>query len=93
MNTNYDTFWREKKDFCQNHDSDYTVCTSPMDEYGRWHKTYLFTDGAVWSELMTPEFETAYTEVHGVRVEVEVKMLKTEYWSTEQGSKYYWEKF
>lgn len=64
-----------------------------MDEYGRYWKTYVFVDGAVWYEAMCPTYEQAEVEVKMVKITVEIKMLRTEFWSTESGSKYYYEKF
>lgn len=64
-----------------------------MDEYGRYWKTYVFTDGAVWYEAMCPTYEQVEVEVKMVIITVEIKMLRTEFWSTESGSKYYYERF
>lgn len=78
--------------------SDWTVETSPMDEYGRYHKTYACTDGAVWTEINEPVYETAEAEVEvkGVKftIKQEVKLFRTEGWSTENPTSIYcYEKF
>lgn len=93
MITTYTQYSEEKLNFFRKHDSDYTVDTTPMDEYGRYWKTYSFTDGAKWYEAMSPEYVSQKIEVKLVKVNVEVKMFRTEYWSTEEPSKYYYEKF
>lgn len=93
MTVNYKQYEQEKRAFFEKHKYDYRVETSQMDEYGRYQKTYMFEDGATWYELMSPTTEHVEVEVRLVSVTVEVKMLRTEYWSTETKSKYYYEKF
>lgn len=83
--------------FLHRHD-DWKVETSPMDEYGRYHKTYICTDGAVWTEVNEPEYATASAEVEvkGVKVKIEqqVKLFRTEGWSTDDATSIYcYEKF
>lgn len=72
---------------------DWKVETSPMDEYGRYHKTYACTDGAVWTEINEPEYQTVdvETEVRGLTVKIkqEVKLFRTEAWSTEDATSIY----
>lgn len=88
----------EKKiEFLHRHD-DWKVTTSPMDEYGVYHKTYVCTDGAVWNEVNSPVYERAEaeTEVKGVKVVLReyVKLLCTEGWSTDDShSIYCYERF
>lgn len=90
--------WREytkaKKDFMWKHDNDFRVETSPMDEYGRYYKTYICADGALWYEIMTPTYETGTAFIRGCEVKVEIKMLRTEFYSSDDSeSKYYYERF
>ena len=78
--------------------SDWTVEISPVDEYGRYHKTYACTDGAVWTEINEPVYETAEAEVEvkGVKftIKQEVKLFRTEAWSTDDATSIYcFEKF
>ena len=67
--------------------ADWRVETSPMDEYGRYHKTYIFTDGAVLYEINTPITVTAEAEtvVKGITVKItqDVELLETECWNTD----------
>lgn len=93
MTTTYKEYSEERKTFFEKHDNDYCIYTSSLDEYNRYTKVYQFIDGAVWYELMTPVIETKVVEICKVNVEVEVKLLKTEYWSSESESKYYYEKY
>ena len=94
MTVNYNTYNEEKKVFFKKHHNDFRCDTSSMDEYGRYWKTYSFEDGAQWCEAMSPTYETAEVEIKFVKVKVEVKMLRTEFWNTDDASsKFYFEKF
>ena len=87
---------KKKIDFLHRHD-DWKVETSPMNEYGQYHKTYVCTDGAVWYEVNTPVIENVETEVEvkGVKVTLraDVKLLCTEGWSTDNASIYCYESY
>ena len=81
----------EKRNFFKKHGNKYKVFTSPMDEYGTYAKTYVFEDDiAAWSERYSHEETTASVEIADKKawVNVTVKLFKTEFWSTEGGSKY-----
>lgn len=91
--TTYKEYLESKTAFFQKHNYDYKLNTSGMDEYGRYYKDYIFEDGATWYEAMTPTYEKETVTIRRVQVEVEVKMLRTEYWSNDHASKYYYEKF
>lgn len=93
MTVDYKTYMTEKMDFVSKHNHDFIIETSPMDDYGCYYKTYIFADGAMWYEKMSPEVCPAIAEVHGVKCKVEVKLFKTEFWSSEAGSKFYYEQF
>lgn len=94
MTVNYREYNNDKQAFFKNHKNDFQCTTSPMDEYGCYHKEYVFTDNAIWYEVMSPEYVKASVEIKLVNVDVEVKMLRTEYWNTDNASsKYYYEKF
>lgn len=95
MTVTYKEYMEDKKAFFEKHDYDYTVDTSLMDEYGRYYKTYNFSDGAQWFEAMSPVTVTKTVEVEmvKVKVDVDIKLFRTEYWNTKSGSKYYFEKF
>lgn len=94
MIVNYNTYNEEKKAFFKKHHNDFRCDTSSMDEYGRYRKTYTFEDGAQWYEEMSPTYETVEVEIKLVKVKVEVKMFRTEFWNTDNASsKFYFEKF
>ena len=86
-------YTEDKKNFFEKHDYDYSVETSPMNQYGEYSKVYSFADGAAWCEHMSPYYATEEIEVKLVKVTVDVKLFRTEYWSTEAPSKYYYERF
>lgn len=93
----YETYMADKKAFLKKH-PDWTVDTSSMDEYGRYSKQYMSTDGAIFTEEMYPCWETAEAEVelHGVKVTLkdDIKMMRTEYYSTDDSeSRYYYERW
>lgn len=89
----YEEYTAKKMAFIKKHNGDWRVETSPMDEYGVYYKTYLFEDGAVWYERMSPKYEKVQVEVKRVKTTVEVKLFETEFWSTESGSELYYERF
>ena len=93
MTVTFKEYESDKKRFFTKHNYNYECETSPMDEYGVYHKVYTFKDGATWYETMMPTYEKTEVEIKKVIVKVEVKMLRTEYWSSEAGSKYYYEQF
>ena len=76
---NYQEYDELKMAFIKKHKYDYKIDTSPMDEYGRYYKDYIFADGAYWHETMMPVYETVTVEVHKCNVSVEVKFLRTEF--------------
>jgi len=96
--TTYKEYIKEKTAFFGRHDCDFHCDTTPMDNCGRYLKSYDFVDGAQWVEVMSPEVCKKTMEVVVkkcvVSVEVEVEMLRTEYYSTDDAcSKFYFEKF
>lgn len=84
---------KEKISFLHRH-NDWKVETSPMDEYGTYHKTYTCEDGAVWNEVIRPIWDSIYTEVRKVKVNIGIKLLETEGWNTDNAQSIYcYEKF
>ena len=88
-----------KNAFIQKHSkSDWRVETSPMDNDGKYVKTYIFEDGAQLVEVNRPVYETVEieTEVKGVKVVLKetVKLFETECWNTDNAKSVKWyEKF
>ena len=93
MTVDYNGYMNEKIEFISKHNHDFIVETSPMDDYGCYYKTYIFADGAMWYEKMSPQTVPAIAEAHGVKCKVDVKLFCTEFWSTESGSKFYYTEF
>lgn len=94
MTVTFKQYDDEKTAFFEKHNNDFKVDTTPMDEYGRYWKTYTFKDGAIWWEAMGPSYEKVVVEVQLVKITMSIKMFRTEYWNSENPtSKYYYEKF
>lgn len=93
MTVTYEEYITDKDNFFKKHKGAFNVKITKPDEYGRYNKTYSFEDGSQWYESMSPEYVTAKVEVKKVNVDVEIKMFRTEYSSTESASKYYYKKF
>lgn len=90
----YKGYAEAKQKFMEAHEYDYRIETSPMDEYGRYYKNYIFEDGAIWYETMMPVYETVTVEVHKCTVSTEIKFFRTEFWSSDDAeSCFYYEKF
>ena len=92
------TVLQYKKLWIANHNNvDWHVDTSPMDQYGRYVKTYTFEDGFQLTEVNEPAYETVELdyEVRGVKIHEfkTVKLFRTEIWTTESSSEVFYEKF
>ena len=72
---------------------DWKVETSPMDEYGKYVKTYICDNGNVITEVNRPIYETVDVEVKGVKTQVQVKLFESEMFSNKWGSVFTYEKF
>lgn len=82
-----------KKEFLSKHHNEFKVTTQPMmnDSYV---KLYECDDGATLYEVNSPSYEKAVASVHGIEVEVEIKLLKTELWNTDNSeSVFFWSKY
>lgn len=85
------TYIDYKNEFIRKHNNaDWTVHTTPMNEYGQYSKNYVFTDGATLIEINRPVWETVKveTEVKGIKVviEQEIKLMETEVWNTDDAT-------
>lgn len=92
-NVTYQTYMSDKMAFIKKHGDEWTLDTSPLDEYGRYMKTYIFEDGAVFYELMGKVVEEVEVRHRGLSFKVQVEMYRTEYWSTEFCSRFIYEKY
>lgn len=82
------TYIEYKNAFIKKHSkADWSVHTSPMDEYGQYVKNYIFTDGATLTEVNRPVVETVTVEttVKGIPITIhqDVKLMETEAWNTD----------
>lgn len=93
MITTYTNYEKEKKDFFKKHGNEFDTYTSALDEYDSYFKEYIFRDNAIWYEAMRPTYESVEVEIKKCKINIEVKMLRTEFWSTESQSKFYYEKY
>ena len=94
MVVNYNEYNKTKQEFFKEHKNDFSCETSPMDEYGRYHKEYVFEDGSIWYEVMSTEYVTETVEIKKCEISLKIKMFRTEFWSTDNSeSKYYYEQF
>ena len=84
---------KEKVEFLHSH-KDWNVITSPMDENGKYHKEYVCDNGDIWFEICKPYEDTVETEINRCKLNVDVTLFETEFWSTSDSvSKFYYEPF
>lgn len=87
-----------KKSFIRKHGKgDWRVETSPMREDDSYVKTYMFSDGAVMTEVNRPVYVECldlYAMIDGKYVKVKekttVKMFETECWNTDDARSVKW---
>ena len=92
MTVIYNTYENDKMAFMKKHmKHECKVYTSPMVN-NVYHKEYCFSNGAVFCERTELVKEPVEAEAHGIKLLFEADFYKTEYWSTEQPSKYFYEK-
>lgn len=96
MTVDYRTYNDSKTKFFRKHKNDYHTETSAIDEYGTWHKEYVFSDGAVWYEVHSAVYKDVELtgECHGVKITKNetIKFFRTEYYNTDDAaSKYLYE--
>lgn len=86
-------YYDDLKNFIIKHTKkgEYKVYTSPF-ENGQYHKDYAFEDGSMFTEVNEMNYEEEVEiVVHGLTIKKTVKLIKHEYWSTEFGSRYWFE--
>ena len=91
MTVSYTEYNKELMAFVQKHNkkAECKIETSPM-ENNIYYKNYYWSDGAAWSERTELVSETVEIEKHGLTFKAEIECWKTEFWSTESGSKYFY---
>ena len=88
----YEEYRKDLNSFVDKHSRkyDYKVYTSPF-ENNQYHKNYCFEDGATFTEINEMHvIETVEIEVHGLKFNVNVHLIRHEYWSTDDASSKYW---
>lgn len=87
-------YYEDLRDFCaRNGKYECKVYTSPLIK-NSYHKEFCYSNGATFYEISDVVVEQVEVEVHGVRVLVEVKLRRLEYWSTTNSkSKFVYERF
>ena len=95
MRMNYTNFMDRKQKFFRKHDSDFTIRTSTMNEYGGYHKEYVFSDGAIWYEVYDRITREVIVDTdYNCKVKVDVEFFRTESWNTDNAkSVYMYEQF
>lgn len=88
--TTFTQYEEEKIAFFKKHNMNYIVHTSGLNN-DSYHKEYIFEDGAVFYESSMKVEEVQIVEAHGLKTRVPVTYMKTEYWTSESGSKTFYE--
>lgn len=95
MTRQFESYLDYKRAFIQKHQkADWTVKTSPMRQDGTYVKTYIFSDGAVMTEVNRPVWRTAEAEVEveGIKVTIkqDIQLFETEAWNTDNATSQKW---
>ena len=94
MTTTFAEFDKEYTAFAKKHNAKAERREYTSFEHGIIRKMICWSDGATWWEVTETEYsENVEIETHGIKVNVNVPLRKTEYWNTESGgSKYFYER-
>lgn len=88
----FKTYYEDRCEFNKKH-GNYRVEDYGMTSDDTYRKELIYDDGAIFYEVCRPVYEEAEVEVKGIKIKVKVKLFCTEYWSTEFGSKYMYERY
>lgn len=93
MTVTFEEYMNDKIAFAKKHNkkADCTTYTSPMVN-NSYHKEMCWDDGHNFYEATELIEEIIEVEAHGIKTRVPVKFWRTEYWSTEAGSKFFYER-
>lgn len=96
MTVTYKEYAELKVKFIKKHEKyDWRVETSALNEYGEYYKYYIFNDGAVWYEKMSPVYRMVHFKQEVEKIIVhkiyEIKLLEVEFFNTDnaESKKYY----
>lgn len=84
-----------KREFISRHgEHGWHVETSGIDSDGKYVKEWMFWDGAQLIEVVRPVWEQAEVNVKGVKLTVDVKLVETECWNSDDAhSRKWYEKY
>lgn len=88
----FDIYEHLRVEFYKKQNCDFKETTTGI-ENDTYAKFVSFENGAQWCERISPYYETVEVIVKGVKVEVQVKLLCVEFWSTERKSMFYYSKY
>lgn len=93
MTVTFNEYMKEYVEFAKRHNRE-CDCREYTGSLGnnRFHKDVCWEDGSQWCELRELIAESVETEVHGIKVNAVVELWRTEFWSTEAPSKYFYER-
>ena len=91
----YTEYMADLQAFIKKHSKkyDYKIITSGFDfATNSYQKTYAFENGAMFSEVNEMDrVEEVDVSAHGLTFKTDVHFIRHEYWTTEYGSKYWYE--
>ena len=88
----FQEYMTQKAEFFKKH-GECRIHDHGMKSNDSYFKVYDFEDGANWCELSGPVFEGVTVEVRGIKVKTSVKLFRTEYWSSEAGSQFFYDRY
>ncbi len=93
MTVTFEEYMKDKIAFAQKHNkkAECRTYTSPMVN-NAYHKEMCWSDGHSFYEATELIKENIEVEAHGIKTTVAVEFWRTEYWSTEAQSKYFYER-
>lgn len=93
MEVSFETYLNDLHEFAQKHNAsgEFKLFTSGLED-DKYTKAYAWEDGAQFFEVNEKIWEHAEVEIHGLRVPTYIELWRTEYWSTDYGSRYVYQK-
>ena len=85
MIVTYKEYENDRQEFFAKHHNDFN-CITKGNSAEYYTKTYGFSDGAVWYEVMQKMTVEETIEVFKCKVKVDADLLSTEYWSTDNST-------
>lgn len=94
MTVSFDKYMSDLVEFSRknNRVAELKVYTSPM-ENGGYHKEYCWSNGETFYEVNERYTEEVEVEVKGVTFKMDCEFMRTEYWTTRQGSNFVYQRW